>query len=99
MASDVQINYFLCSMVNFQRNTLPISMIYLIFFFLFVVLVFLKSYYNSFFCFADYKTRDCVPQLVTCYLQNKINIDLLATHRLPFDQIHKAFELYHAGKV
>ncbi|XP_008141739.1 alcohol dehydrogenase 1-like [Eptesicus fuscus] len=50
-------------------------------------------------CLGDYKTRDCVPQLVTCYLQNKINIDLLATHQLPFDQIHKAFELYHAGKV
>ncbi|CAK6432952.1 unnamed protein product [Pipistrellus nathusii] len=50
-------------------------------------------------CIGDYKTRDCIPQLVTCYLQNKINIDLLATHQLPFDQIHKAFELYHAGKV
>ncbi|XP_070264951.1 alcohol dehydrogenase 6-like [Myotis yumanensis] len=50
-------------------------------------------------CLGDYKTRDCIPQLVTCYLQNKINIDPLATHQLPFDQIHKAFELYHAGKV
>lgn len=69
------------------------------FFFLFVGLVFLTSYYNNFFVFADYKTRDCIPQLVTCYLQNKINIDPLATHQLPFDQIHKAFELYHAGKV
>ncbi|XP_047574013.1 alcohol dehydrogenase 1-like [Lutra lutra] len=50
-------------------------------------------------CLGDYKTRDCIPQLVTSYLQNKINIDPLVTHQLPFDQIHKAFELYHAGKT
>lgn len=50
------------------------------------------------FCFAGYKTRDCIPQLVTDYLQNKINIDPLITHQLPFDQLHKAFKLYHAGK-
>lgn len=98
MASDVQIYYFLCSMVNFQRNTIHLHELFDVFF-LFVALVFLTSYYNNFFVFADYKTRDCIPQLVTCYLQNKINIDPLATHQLPFDQIHKAFELYHAGKV
>lgn len=51
------------------------------------------------FCFADYKTRDCIHHLVTDYLQNKINIDPLVTHQLPFDQLHKAFELYHAGKT
>uniref|UniRef100_A0A8D1X796 Enoyl reductase (ER) domain-containing protein n=1 Tax=Sus scrofa TaxID=9823 RepID=A0A8D1X796_PIG len=39
------------------------------------------------------------PQLVTDYLQNKINIDPLITHQLPFNQIHKAFELYRAGKT
>ncbi|XP_029798697.1 LOW QUALITY PROTEIN: alcohol dehydrogenase 1-like [Suricata suricatta] len=50
-------------------------------------------------CLGDYKTRDCTPQLVIDYLQNKINIDPLITHQLPFDQLHKAFELYHAGKT
>ncbi|XP_077618446.1 alcohol dehydrogenase 1-like [Crocuta crocuta] len=50
-------------------------------------------------CLGDYKTRDCLPQLVIDYLQNKINIDPLITHQLPFDQLHKAFELYHAGKT
>ncbi|KAF4019768.1 hypothetical protein G4228_011443 [Cervus hanglu yarkandensis] len=50
-------------------------------------------------CLGDYKTRDCFPQLVTAYLQNKINIDPLITHQLPFDQLHKAFEVYHAGKT
>uniref|UniRef100_A0A8D1U0B6 Alcohol dehydrogenase-like C-terminal domain-containing protein n=1 Tax=Sus scrofa TaxID=9823 RepID=A0A8D1U0B6_PIG len=50
-------------------------------------------------CLGDYKTRDSFPQLVTDYLQNKINIDPLITHQLPFNQIHKAFELYRAGKT
>ncbi|XP_059743506.1 class V alcohol dehydrogenase isoform X1 [Bos taurus] len=50
-------------------------------------------------CLGDYKTKDCFPQLVTAYLQNKINIDPLITHQLPFDQLHKAFKLYHAGKT
>ncbi|KAJ8784368.1 hypothetical protein J1605_008301 [Eschrichtius robustus] len=50
-------------------------------------------------CLGDYKTTDCIPQLVTDYLQNKINMDPLITHQLPFDQLHKACELYHAGKT
>ncbi|XP_006059263.3 alcohol dehydrogenase 1 [Bubalus bubalis] len=50
-------------------------------------------------CLGGYKTKDCCPQLVTAYLQNKINIDPLITHQLPFDELHKAFELYHAGKT
>lgn len=58
-----------------------------------------ENLHDIIFCFADYKTRDCIPQLVTSYLQNKINIDPLVTHQLPFDQLHKAFELYHAGKT
>ncbi|XP_032752503.1 alcohol dehydrogenase 1-like [Rattus rattus] len=50
-------------------------------------------------CLGDYKTRDCIPQIVTDYLQNKINIDPLVTHQLPFSQLHKALELYHSGKT
>ncbi|XP_051041372.1 alcohol dehydrogenase 1 [Phodopus roborovskii] len=50
-------------------------------------------------CLGDYKTRDCIPQLVTDYLQDKINIDPLVTHQLPFNQLHKALELYHSGKT
>uniref|UniRef100_G3TZW9 Alcohol dehydrogenase N-terminal domain-containing protein n=1 Tax=Loxodonta africana TaxID=9785 RepID=G3TZW9_LOXAF len=45
---------------------------------------------------GDYKTRDCIPQLVTAY--NGINIDPLITHELPFNQIHKVMELFYAGK-
>ncbi|XP_040822988.1 alcohol dehydrogenase 6-like [Ochotona curzoniae] len=40
-----------------------------------------------------YKTRDCIPQLVTDYLQNKINTDPLITHQLPFEKINDAFKL------
>ncbi|KFO28012.1 Alcohol dehydrogenase 1 [Fukomys damarensis] len=50
-------------------------------------------------CLGDYKTRGCIPQIVTDYLQIKINIDPIITHQLPFSQIHKAFEMYHAGKT
>ncbi|XP_075400985.1 alcohol dehydrogenase 1-like [Tenrec ecaudatus] len=48
---------------------------------------------------GDYKTRDAIPELVTDYLKNKINIDPLITHQLPFNQIHKAMDLYNAGKT
>ncbi|KAM6148113.1 alcohol dehydrogenase 1-like [Erethizon dorsatum] len=48
---------------------------------------------------GDYKTRDCIPQIVTDYLQSKINIDPIITHQLPFSQLHKALEMYHAGKT
>lgn len=50
-------------------------------------------------CLGDYKTRDCVPQLVTDYMQNKINVNALITHQLPFDQLHEALDLYKAGKA
>ncbi|XP_006893169.1 PREDICTED: alcohol dehydrogenase 1-like [Elephantulus edwardii] len=48
---------------------------------------------------GGYKTKDCIPQIVTDYLQNKINIDPLITHKLPFNQIHKAMDLYYSGKT
>ncbi|XP_021014788.1 alcohol dehydrogenase 1-like [Mus caroli] len=50
-------------------------------------------------CLGDYKTRDCIPQIVTDYLQNKINIDPLVTYQLPFNKLHEALELYHSGKA
>ncbi|XP_014691320.3 alcohol dehydrogenase 1-like [Equus asinus] len=47
---------------------------------------------------GKYKTRDSIPKLVTDYLQNKINIDPLITHKLPFERINEAFELLQGGK-
>ena len=47
---------------------------------------------------TDYKTRDSIITLVTDYLQNKINIDPLITHKLRFERINEAFELLQGGK-
>nr|XP_005608659.3 alcohol dehydrogenase 1 [Equus caballus] len=47
---------------------------------------------------GKYKTRDSIPKLVTDYLQKKINIDPLITHKLPFERINEAFELLQGGK-
>nr|XP_040148986.1 alcohol dehydrogenase 1-like [Ictidomys tridecemlineatus] len=46
---------------------------------------------------GKYKTRSCIPKMVTDYLQKKINIDPLITHKLPFESINKAFELLQGG--
>ncbi|KAG8518364.1 Alcohol dehydrogenase E chain, partial [Galemys pyrenaicus] len=50
-------------------------------------------------CLGDYKTRDCVPQLVADFLQCRLDVGALVTHQLPFAQLHQAFELYRAGKT
>lgn len=42
---------------------------------------------------TGYKTRDDIPKLVTDYIQKKINIDALITHKLPFEKVNKAFKL------
>lgn len=42
---------------------------------------------------GGYKTRDDIPKLVTDYIQKKINIDALITHKLPFEKVNKAFKL------
>ncbi|XP_036164081.1 alcohol dehydrogenase 1-like isoform X1 [Myotis myotis] len=42
---------------------------------------------------GEYKSRDCIPKLVTDYLQKKINIDPLITHTFHFERINNAFEV------
>ncbi|XP_060042326.1 alcohol dehydrogenase 1-like [Erinaceus europaeus] len=49
-------------------------------------------------CLGGYKTRDCVPQMVSDYLQGRLDIDPLVTHQLPFAKLQEAMELYRAGK-
>ncbi|KAM4834285.1 alcohol dehydrogenase 1-like [Thomomys bottae] len=46
---------------------------------------------------GEYKTRDAIPKLVTDYVNKKINIDPLITHKFPFEGINKAFELFQDG--
>ncbi|XP_063105523.1 alcohol dehydrogenase 1-like isoform X8 [Cavia porcellus] len=45
---------------------------------------------------GEYKTRSCIPKLVTDYMQRKFNTDSLITHQFPFEKINKAFELFRS---
>ncbi|XP_027593944.2 alcohol dehydrogenase 1-like isoform X2 [Pipra filicauda] len=47
---------------------------------------------------GGWKMRDCIPRLVSSYLEKKFNSDLLITHTLPFAQVNEGFELLRAGK-
>jgi S-(hydroxymethyl)glutathione dehydrogenase/alcohol dehydrogenase len=48
--------------------------------------------------FGGAKSRTQVPQIVDWYMDGKINIDDLITHKMPLDKINDAFELMHAGE-
>jgi S-(hydroxymethyl)glutathione dehydrogenase/alcohol dehydrogenase len=47
--------------------------------------------------FGGARGRTDVPRIVDWYLQGKIDIDSLITHKLPLDRINEAFDLMHAG--
>ena len=48
--------------------------------------------------FGGARGRTDVPQIVDWYMDGKINIDDLITHKLPLEKINDAFDLMHAGK-
>ena len=48
--------------------------------------------------FGGAKGRRDVPKIVDWYMEHKINIDDLITHRLKLDEINKGFELMREGK-
>ena len=48
--------------------------------------------------FGGAKGRTDVPRIVDWYMDGKINIDDLITHKMPLHQINDAFDLMHAGK-
>ena len=48
--------------------------------------------------FGGAKGRTDVPKIVDWYMDGKINIDDLITHKMPLDDINKAFDLMHAGE-
>ena len=48
--------------------------------------------------FGGAKGRRDVPRIVDWYMEGKINIDDLITHRLKLDDINQGFDLMHAGK-
>jgi S-(hydroxymethyl)glutathione dehydrogenase/alcohol dehydrogenase len=48
--------------------------------------------------FGGARGRTDVPKIVDWYMQGKIEIDSLITHKLPLARINEAFGLMHAGK-
>jgi S-(hydroxymethyl)glutathione dehydrogenase/alcohol dehydrogenase len=48
--------------------------------------------------FGGAKGRRDVPKIVDWYMEGKINIDDLITHKLPLSDINKGFDLMHEGK-
>jgi S-(hydroxymethyl)glutathione dehydrogenase/alcohol dehydrogenase len=47
--------------------------------------------------FGGARGRTDVPKLVDWYMEKKIDIDSLITHKLPLERINEAFDLMHAG--
>ena len=48
--------------------------------------------------FGGARGRTDVPKIVDWYMDGKINIDEMITHKMPLSQINDAFDLMHAGK-
>jgi len=48
--------------------------------------------------FGGARGRTDVPKIVDWYMDGKINIDDLITHKMPLERINDAFDLMHAGE-
>ncbi|MFK5998013.1 MAG: S-(hydroxymethyl)glutathione dehydrogenase/class III alcohol dehydrogenase [Rhodobacterales bacterium] len=48
--------------------------------------------------FGGARGRTDVPKIVDWYMDGKIEIDSMITHKMPLDDINKGFDLMHAGK-
>ncbi len=48
--------------------------------------------------FGGARGRTDVPKIVDWYMDGKIDIDTLITHKMPLNDINKAFDLMHEGK-
>ena len=48
--------------------------------------------------FGGAKGRTDVPEIVDLYMNGKIEIDPMITHRLSLEEINKGFDLMHAGE-
>ena len=48
--------------------------------------------------FGGARGRTDVPKIVDWYMEGKINIDDLITHKMPLEKINHAFELMHEGE-
>ncbi|XP_066430095.1 alcohol dehydrogenase 1-like, partial [Eleutherodactylus coqui] len=48
--------------------------------------------------FGGFKSKDCVPKLVSDLIAKKFKVDGLVTHKLPFHEINKGFDLLRKGE-
>ncbi|XP_066430094.1 alcohol dehydrogenase 1-like [Eleutherodactylus coqui] len=48
--------------------------------------------------FGGFKSKDCVPELVSDLIAKKFKVDGLVTHKLPFHEINKGFDLLRKGE-
>ncbi|MGK2871277.1 MAG: S-(hydroxymethyl)glutathione dehydrogenase/class III alcohol dehydrogenase [Alphaproteobacteria bacterium] len=48
--------------------------------------------------FGGARGRTDVPKIVDWYMEGKINIDDLITHKMPLNDINRAFDLMHSGE-
>ncbi|MCH2548236.1 MAG: zinc-binding dehydrogenase, partial [Alphaproteobacteria bacterium] len=48
--------------------------------------------------FGGARGRTDVPKIVDWYMDGKIDIDSLITHKMPLEDINQAFDLMHSGK-
>ncbi|CAN2388949.1 Alcohol dehydrogenase GroES-like domain, partial [Pristimantis euphronides] len=48
--------------------------------------------------FGGLKSKEYVPKLVLDLIAEKFNVDCLVSHKLPFDEINKGFDLLHKGE-
>ena len=48
--------------------------------------------------FGGARGRTDVPRIIDWYMEKKIEIDRLITHKLPLERINEAFDLMHAGE-
>ena len=48
--------------------------------------------------FGGARGRTDVPRIVDWYMEGRLNIDDLITHKMPLEQINEAFDLMHEGK-
>ena len=48
--------------------------------------------------FGGAKSRTQIPKIVDWYMEGKLNIDDLITHKMPLERINEAFDLMHDGE-
>jgi len=48
--------------------------------------------------FGGAKGRTDVPKIVDWYMDGKVEIDEMITHKMPLEEINKAFDLMHSGE-